>query len=483
LFLTWNFLSSGQADNVGAANVTSVGLRSYLKRAPQKDKILTTLKTILVGGYNNYRENTMSEEVISSGFQFIHVDYTARSSGKTKKTLKTRFGVEQNATGWTPFDILAEAVRFPGHHPHVPQPLPPSTVFGHEDPLKVLDDIDTWVSVWEKVNGKKYGKNKPVLTNGVISFPDERGNEDWEAFLARSVEWLKEKYGDALRCVVTHLDEPNPHAHYYCVATSGVDLDGKPWANDFASIHQGYAARNQARSAHAKEQGNWKGGGAKTMSAFTKAMRQLQDEFQEKVGKFHGLARKGPGKPRLQHSVAVEQSRARLKLADELVAAEKAERDAKKAKATAQQELLDADQYRRDVEQAAGEKMAAAETAMIEAKLWRRRQQADFDRREKALADEAARVAQVERDAVAAVKQSEAQMCFLNNEIRELKAQMKTLREQLAEVRSDIVKVLKQVGKAAIGPFWHIYDKYVSGNSTAPSPNDKPWWSWLKPPQ
>jgi hypothetical protein len=408
----------------------------------------------------------MSDKEISSGYQFIHVDYTARSPGKTQKTFKSKVGIEQRATGWTPFDILAEVTRFPGHHPHVPHPRPPLTVFGHEDPFEVLKDIDAWVEHREQVDGKKYGKNKPVMVNGVVSFPDERGDEDWLAFRDRSIEWLRRKYGDGLRCVVEHGDESHPHVHFYVVPTFGVDAEGKPWASDFASIHQGYAARNGVRSANAKEKGSWHAGGAKTMSAFTNAMKAYQDEFQLEVGRFHGLGRKGPARVRLPHNLAVELSRSRLKLADDLVAAEKSERDAREAERLRQAELFTAAQLRAEAERHAGEIMAAAEQKQHEFEEWKRRQRAEFDRREQALEAERIRLAEVEREAIAAARQKDAEIFFLKDTNKALVAENKSLREQLAEIRSDIVRVLKHVGKLAVGPFWRIYDKYIGKGSS-----------------
>jgi hypothetical protein len=50
-------------------------------------------------------------------------------------------------------------------------------------------------------------------------------------------------------------------------------------------------------------------------------------------------------------------------------------------------------------------------------------------------------------------KQTEARNFFLEMENKDLAAQNRSLREQLKEVTGDIVRVLKHLGKAALGPF------------------------------
>ena len=404
-----------------------------------------------------------------SGYQFIHIDTTCRVAGKAKFTFRAKTGDETRATGWAPFDIFAEVMRMQGHISHVSMPLAPSPVFGYQDAMKVQDDIDAWLKCREEVDGKKYPKNRPVMVNGVFSFPRERGEEEWQAFLERTIEWLKRKYGKALKCVITHDDEAHPHGHFYAIPEGGRDENGKAWANDFASIHQGYAARINARTANAKANGgDWSAPGAKQGTNFINAMKEYQNEFQEQVGKFHGLARKGPARIRLPHNQAVALSRMRLKLADDLVAAEQSERAAREAERLRQAELFTAAQLRADAEKYAGERMLAAEEAQAKAEsdiaAWKLRQRESFDAREKAVAAEEAML-DAERvrlsEVAAAAKQTEARNFFLELKNKDLVAQNRSLREQLKEVTDDIIRVLKHVSKAALGPFWRIYRKYV----------------------
>jgi hypothetical protein len=79
--------------------------------------------------------------------------------------------------------------------------------------------------------------------------------------------------------VCEHLDEEHPHLHFYSVPCPG---------ESFGVVHQGFAAKTEAR----------KSGLRKVGKAFVDAMKTFQDEFQEKVGILWGLARFGSTKGR-----------------------------------------------------------------------------------------------------------------------------------------------------------------------------------------
>jgi hypothetical protein len=275
------------------------------------------------------------------GYQFIHVDWSSRIRAKKQRSQQTGHG-RFRSLGWSAKDILSEAARLPGHCNHVSQPLPPKVIYLQSSCasiLDVLERIDEWVMHYESQTGRKYRRDQPVMANGVISFPRDR-IQDWDGFRDASVAWLKEKYRGALRCVIEHLDEGHPHIHAYLVAQFGIDEKGQRFAARFGTIHAGYAASRRARQLHIEAVGknatSVKTGksytrGAPTRKAYVEAMRALQDEFYEKVGKRFSLQRLGPRAKRLAYSE--HQRREKLQLAaQELADAQQARVAAEKSR-------------------------------------------------------------------------------------------------------------------------------------------------------
>ena len=98
------------------------------------------------------------------------------------------------------------------------------------------------------------------------------------------MDWLKEKYGDNLRCVVEHQDESHPHIHFYCVSKKGQSFD---------DLHEGKRAQKELKKKNPKATKQ------EQNIAFAEAMRATQDDFSNRVGQRFGLARLGPGRRRL----------------------------------------------------------------------------------------------------------------------------------------------------------------------------------------
>ncbi|WP_153044073.1 plasmid recombination protein [Kerstersia gyiorum] len=215
-----------------------------------------------------------------AGYQFIHVEAYARNGSERKDPKTGKINKK-----WSIRDIVAEARREKQatHHIHKPQPLDVGLVYGV--PLLEVENIATeWGDQSIDKNGKKLRKNGHCLLVGVISLP-ETEEVHWEGFKKKSVEWLKDKYGDRLKCVVEHTDESHPHLHYYCVPRPG---------ERFEVLHEGQQAANLA-----KEAGQLKG---EQNKAYIDAMRAFQDVFSHAVGQLYGLARLGPGRRRLTRS-------------------------------------------------------------------------------------------------------------------------------------------------------------------------------------
>lgn len=215
-------------------------------------------------------------------YQFVHVESYSRSSPKTAQHKNSKSGKASSKSGGHCVKyIVDEATREKDSIPHVDNPLPPILHYG-----KPLDQLETtceaWASTMTDSRGHKLRKDALCLAAGIVSAPHDIEPEAWEKFRSDSIDWLKEKYGDALESVIEHTDESHPHLHFYVVPKPG---------QRFESIHQGRAA-----AAMEKGQGGKKG---EQNQAYKAAMREFQDEFFDSVGIQHGFTRIGPGKRRL----------------------------------------------------------------------------------------------------------------------------------------------------------------------------------------
>lgn len=232
--------------------------------------------------------------------QFIHINsYSLTTPKKAKEG------------GHSVRSIVGEANRELGNHPHVKEPLPPVLLHG-----KPLDDLEqtceSWASSMTDASGRKLRKDALCLVAGVVSAPAEIG-DGWEAFRDASVAWLQKKYGDQLQTVVEHVDEDQPHIHFYVTPAPGARFD---------TIHEGRAAADAIKG---------KGTKASREIAYNAAMTRFQDDFSEAVALRHGMDRLGPGAPRVTRAEAVKRKETRRALGAQLVrevkvAVEKGER-------------------------------------------------------------------------------------------------------------------------------------------------------------
>jgi DNA repair exonuclease SbcCD ATPase subunit len=133
--------------------------------------------------------------------------------------------------------------------------------------------------------------------------------DDFPEFAEATLKWLKAKYGDRLKSVVVHDDEPHPHLHFTVIPRKGERLD---------DIHEGLKAKSEAKKNNQK-------GKAQNL-AYIGAMRKLQDDFYEKVAMRSGLTRLGPARTRDTRSVWQAKQQEAEALAKKLKAIE----DAKK---------------------------------------------------------------------------------------------------------------------------------------------------------
>lgn len=219
------------------------------------------------------------------GFQFIHMETYARKADGTGRSVE-----------W----VLSEAAREPGACPHVPAPVPPDVIYGiglnevrHQHDAACSDARTTLA------NGKSRAirKDQKTLLTVVASHPapmeqvraDSATAADVAAWEARTVVWLRERYGDHLLSIVRHSDESHPHLHAYILPP---DLRA-------ARLHPGAEAKRVIVAVGPADGEDAKALTRRGDAAYKMAMREWQDSYHEHVGIPSGLARLGPGRRRL----------------------------------------------------------------------------------------------------------------------------------------------------------------------------------------
>lgn len=223
-----------------------------------------------------------------AGYQFFHIEAYAREEStkqrtQTKKNANGTFSSKEVAkekrgnVSW----VIAEAKREQDSCYHIENPQAPTVLIGD------LDNVEAEATAWAEqstdAQGRKLRKDAHCLLAGVISLPRSE-EKNWEKFKAMAIEWLKEKYGENLQCVIEHQDEAHPHIHFYAIPKAGQSFD---------DIHEGKRAQKEIKKQNpqaTKQEQN---------IAFAEAMRATQDDFSKRVGQPFGLTRLGPGRRRL----------------------------------------------------------------------------------------------------------------------------------------------------------------------------------------
>lgn len=186
--------------------------------------------------------------------------------------------------------IIDEARRAPGNYPHVKNPQEPILLYGR--PVDEIEDVClSWSSTVTDAAGRKLRKDALCLVAGVVSAP--AGMEQWPAYRDATVEWLKRKYGDSLESVIEHVDEDNPHLHFYVVPRPG---------QRFETVHEGRAAADAITGKNMK---------ASKEVAYSAAMTAFQDRFHADVASRFDFNRIGPAAPRVSRAEAVKRKEVR----------------------------------------------------------------------------------------------------------------------------------------------------------------------------
>ncbi|MEF2553436.1 hypothetical protein VQ042_19095 [Aurantimonas sp. A2-1-M11] len=223
-----------------------------------------------------------------SGYQFIHFEAYSRSGGKSGRSVSY---------------VLDEAERRPGATPHIERPRPPIVVYGTPiADLRSLHNERSAAARQEIAGGRLRSIRKDQLTllTAVASHPTPcsaiaadpaaaAAVADWEQ---RTVDWLRQRYGDRLETVIRHDDEAYPHLHAYVLPDDS--------AMRASALHDGMAAK--AASMHCPLPADPDERKARNRTgdrAYRDAMRFVQTSYWQDVGLPCGLARLGPRRRRL----------------------------------------------------------------------------------------------------------------------------------------------------------------------------------------
>lgn len=216
-------------------------------------------------------------------YQFAHLETYSRKPNK--EGVNTQFVFDEASR------------REPSACRHVENPSPPGLVYGMNisDLEKLHNDMcDAATTTNANGQSRKIRKDQHTLCTVVLSYPDnpEPGMASYDEWESRSVEWLKQKYGDDLKTVIRHTDEAHPHIHAYILPENAK-------AKDF---HPGYSSKMKAMDEAMAGGMSKKAANKESNSAYREAMREWQDSYYEAVGRPCGLTRIGPGKRRLSRA-------------------------------------------------------------------------------------------------------------------------------------------------------------------------------------
>ena len=208
--------------------------------------------------------------------QFVRIQTYARVASKKAQQLENAKAAAKGKaakTVWNSSDVIAEALRDTGACGHVLEPLPPVFHYGSEARMRgLVIELEGVADAIQKRTGRKSRKDTAHLLAGVLSYPDDAPKGDrYNEWRERSIKWLNKRYGPHLVAILEHLDEANPHLHFYAIEPDGLDVK---------RIHEGWVAKKDGQEYRA-------------------AMRLVQDDYYRDVGSYVGLLRLGPGGERL----------------------------------------------------------------------------------------------------------------------------------------------------------------------------------------
>lgn len=226
--------------------------------------------------------------------QFFHyetyaIDKPPKKTGGLKKVSKG-MGKQQheksNVSG-----VCGEAQRLEEFSTHVEHVEEPILLFGIA-PTDVFKQIDRWIKNEDlkKSNGRHPSKKESVLVAGVVSYPEKLGidalaDQEFIKWTESVQSFLAKTYGEALQCVILHLDEGNPHLHFFAVNKPVLDvwnpIEGISCTHD---VEKKLVSENGGRE--------WrKNNGRVVIDARNDALKSLQTLFFTEVSQHHGHKR------------------------------------------------------------------------------------------------------------------------------------------------------------------------------------------------
>lgn len=216
------------------------------------------------------------------------------------------FSRSGNKAGQSVDQVLAEAERERVYSVHVEQPKPPQLIFGMTiDEVRhahatLLAKRKTKVQIKGEVKERAIRKDRHTLAGCVMSYPVPREQvladaDEWQRYLdwrELNLCWLKKLWGDNLKSVVQHDDEPYLHLHALGLPETDPGCDAR-------SMNPAYMAKRRVLEEE-KALGKPNKEALKIANrAYRAEGRKLQDDYYAKVGILSGLTRFGPRRRRL----------------------------------------------------------------------------------------------------------------------------------------------------------------------------------------
>jgi hypothetical protein len=216
-------------------------------------------------------------------YQFVHVEVYAKEVSKKAINRRIEEGKQGTKSLISVRDVMAEAKREIDACPHVEDPLPPEHIYGIS-----LDQVEMLAYAFTQGQTDKIGRklrvDTPILLAGTATYPRdnyEANHENFKCWLDDNVQWLQNEYGKNLKNITMHLDEANPHIHFFAISPTGRAKD----------IHAGYRAQKQQKSTNTTNKDN--------KNVYNQAMRDFQERYYRDVGAPNGMLKNGPKKQRL----------------------------------------------------------------------------------------------------------------------------------------------------------------------------------------
>lgn len=222
-------------------------------------------------------------------YQFVHLESWSR---------------KPDAAGRSTDFIFDEATRRPIASVHVADPRPPTVIYGvGVDEVRQMHDAAAASAMTPGARGKprKLDSKQKTLHTVVASHPytvedvraDSRKATEVREWERRTVAWLRDQYGPALKSVIRHTDEQQWHVHAYVLPTHDSQLRAGVY-------HPGVIAKKAVKAAGRRDGEDGKALNKRADVAYKSAMRDWQDSYHEAVAVPCGLTRLGPARRRLR---------------------------------------------------------------------------------------------------------------------------------------------------------------------------------------